>query len=123
MRDGKKIRKTFPTFDAAKAWRNDALVGLRRGGLRVPPRTTVRKAAEELVDGIRSGLFRTRSGDVYKPSVVRSYEQALRLYILPQLGAVKLADVQRRDVQRLADELLAIGRDPPRSETRSCRSA
>ena len=32
--------------------------------------------------------------------------------ILPQLGALKLGEVQRRDVQRLADELLAAGRDP-----------
>lgn len=61
---------------------------------------------------MRSGLVRTRSGDLYKPSATRSYEAALRLHILPELGALKLADVQRRDVQRLADELLATGRDP-----------
>jgi integrase len=61
---------------------------------------------------MRSGSVRTRSGDIYKPSVVRSYEAALRLYILPELGARKVADVQRRDVQRLADDLLAVGRDP-----------
>ncbi len=107
----KEIRKTFPTLAAARAWRNDALVGLRRGGLRVPPRTTVSTAAGQLLEGMRTGLVRTRSGDVYKPSVLRSYEQALRLYVLPELGALKLADVQRRDVQRLADELLAVGRD------------
>jgi len=61
---------------------------------------------------MRTGLVRTRSGDIYKPSVIRSYEAALRLHVLPALGALKLADVQRRDIQRLADELLAVGRDP-----------
>jgi len=31
---------------------------------------------------------------------------------VPELGARKLSDIQRRDVQRLADDLLAGGRDP-----------
>jgi len=30
-RDEKRIRKTFPTLAAAKAWRNDALVNSARG--------------------------------------------------------------------------------------------
>ena len=58
------------------------------------------------------GLIRNRSGDVYKPSAIRSYADALRLHVLPELGARKLTDVQRRDVQRLADDLLAAGREP-----------
>jgi integrase len=111
-RDGKKIRKSFPTQTAAKAWRQDALVGLRRGSLRAPTPLTVVRAAAQFLAGMQSGLVRTRSGDIYKPSVVRSYAASLRLHIVPQLGALKLADVQRRDVQRLADELLAEGRDP-----------
>jgi len=61
---------------------------------------------------MRSGRVRTRSGDLYKPSAIRSYESSLRLHILPELGALKLDDVQRRDIQMLADELLATGRDP-----------
>lgn len=111
-REGKKIRKTFPSLAAAKAWRADALAGLRRGSVRAPRPTIVRDAAAYLVTGMATGAVRTRSGDVYKPSVVRSYEAALRLHVLPELGARKLAEVQRRDVQRLADDLLADGRDP-----------
>ena len=103
-RDGRKIRKTFPTITAAKAWRVDALAGVRRGSVRAPRPATVREAAEELLRGMESGVVRTRSGDVYKPSAVRSYEAALRVHVLPELGPRKLADVQRRDVQRLADE-------------------
>jgi Phage integrase, N-terminal SAM-like domain len=61
---------------------------------------------------MRSGMVRTRSGDVYKPSAVRSYEAALRDRVLPVLGAKRLADVRRRDVQRFVDELLGEGLDP-----------
>ena len=56
--------------------------------------------------------MRTKSGDLYKPSAIRSYERALRDRVLPELGAKRLGDVQRRDVQRLADELLGEGLDP-----------
>jgi hypothetical protein len=44
QRDGKKIKKTFPTEAAAKAWRQDALVGLRKGTMRAPAPTTIRPA-------------------------------------------------------------------------------
>jgi integrase len=72
----------------------------------------VREAGEALVEGMRSGRVRTRSGDRYKPSAIRSYEAALRDRVFPELGGRRLGDVQRRDVQRLADDMLAEGRDP-----------
>ena len=61
---------------------------------------------------MRSGRVRTKSGDLYKPSAIRSYERALRDRVLPELGAKRLGDVQRRDVQQLADRLLGEGLDP-----------
>jgi len=111
-REGKRLRKTFPTLSAARAWRADAQTAIRRGTLRAPIATTVREAGEALVEGMRSGRIRTRSGDRYKPSAIRSYEAALGDRIFPELGGKRLGDVQRRDVQRLADDLLAEGRDP-----------
>jgi integrase len=80
--------------------------------MRAPAATTIREAADELIEGMRSGRVRTRSGDRYKPSAIRSYEAALRDRILPILGGKRIGDVQRRDVQRLADDILAEGRDP-----------
>jgi integrase len=80
--------------------------------MRAPAATTVREAAEELIEGMRSGRVRTRSGDRYKPSAIRGYEGALRDRIVPILGGKRLGDVQRRDVQRIVDDLLAEGRDP-----------
>ncbi len=111
-REGKRLRKTFPTLSTARAWRAEAQTAIRRGTLRAPIATTVREAGEALVEGMRSGRIRTRSGDRYKPSAIRSYEAALRDRIFPELGGKRLGDVQRRDVQRLADDLLAEGRDP-----------
>ena len=111
-RESKRIRKTFPTLAEARAWRSETQTGVRRGTLRVPAHTTVREAAEDLVAGMKSGRVRTRSGDVYKPSAIRSYEAALRDHIVPRVGPTRLGDVQHRDVQRIADDLLAERRDP-----------
>lgn len=111
-RESTRIRKTFPTLAEARAWRSETQTGVRRGTLRAPAHTSVREAAEELVAGMKSGRVRTRSGDLYKPSAIRSYEAALRDRVVPHLGSTRLGDVQRRDVQRIADDLLSQGRDP-----------
>ena len=111
-RDEKKLRKTFPTLAAARAWRADTEGGVRRGAVRAPVPTTLRQAADAWVEGARSGSIRTRSGQPYKPSALRGYESALRTRVLPELGAAKLGDVGRLDVQDLADRLLAEGLDP-----------
>jgi integrase len=110
-RDGKKIRKTFPTQAAAKAWRNDASTAVRKKTLRVPTSTTLRQAAEEWLQGAREGLIRNRSGDPYKPSAIRGYDQALRLRVLPELGSMRLSEITRTDLQDLVDGLLASGLD------------
>jgi integrase len=111
-RESKRIRKTFPTLAEARAWRSETQTGVRRGTLRAPAHTTVSEAAEDLVAGMKSGRVRNRSGDLYKPSAIRGYEAALRDHIVPRLGRTRLGDVQHRDVQRIANDLLAEGRDP-----------
>jgi integrase len=111
-RDGKKIRKTFPTLAAARGWRADAQVGLRKRTLRAPASTTLRQAADAWLAGARAGSIRTRSGDLYKPSASRSYDGALRRRVLPELGAARLSEIGRVDLQDFADRLLAEGLDP-----------
>jgi integrase len=105
----RKIRRVFPTLAAARGWQSDAHVGVRKGTIRAATPVTVREAAEELIEGMRSGAIRTRSGDRYKPSTIRAYDESLRLHVLDALGARRLADVHRRHVQRLADGLTAAG--------------
>jgi integrase len=111
-RDGKKIRKTFPTKAEAKTWRVDAAAQLAKGGLRAPKPTTIQQAWEEWYEGAKEGTIRNRSGDPFKPSALRSYEGAMRREILPQLGSVRLSELRRGDLQEFADNLLARGLSP-----------
>ncbi len=117
-RDKTTLRKSFPTLAAAKAWRVDAQAAIRRGLMRGPGDTTIREAGKALVAGIKDGSIRNRSGERYKPSVIRDYERQLRLYIEPELGAKKLADLSRVEVQDFADRILATGLDP--STVKNC---
>lgn len=111
-RSAKKVRKTFPTLAAAKAWRADATGDIRRGIRRGPSGTTLLRAGEEWLAGARDGTVRTRSGDLFKPSTLAGYEAALRARIFPALGAAKLEDIGRADLQRFVDGLLGEGLDP-----------
>lgn len=111
-RDGKKIRKSFPSFAAAKAWRTDTASAVQRGTVRAVKPTTFRQAADAWLAGARDGSIRNRSGDRYKPSAIRSYEAALNGRLLPALGPRRLSEITRADVQAIADGMLAKGRDP-----------
>lgn len=111
-RERRKLRKTFGTFAAAKAWRADAASLATKGALRTPTPTTVQEAWTEWKAGADAGTVRNRSGDTFKPPALRSYERAMRLRVLPEFGGVRLADLTRLDVQELADRLLADGLNP-----------
>ena len=111
-RTGRQLWRTFDTISAAKLWRQDAQVALRRGTMRPPTATTVADAAKVLIAGAHDGTILDRSGKPYKPSTARGYGQLLRAYILPTLGAQKLSEVRRRDVQDFVDELRALGLAP-----------
>src|SRR5207249_10602068 len=108
-RDRKPIRKTFATLAAARAWRQESQVSVRRGTLGAPSPITLAEAAEEWLAAAAAGLVRTRSGDPYKPAAVRAYRQALRHRVLPRLGAKRLTAISRAMLQDLADELVANG--------------
>ena len=108
----RKVSKTFRMLAEARRWRamgqTQAAKGVRLSG----SAETLFDAAEAFVDGSASGAIRAKNGERYKPSVVREYERSLRLHVLPTLGGAKLSKIQRRDVQRLVDELLESGADP-----------
>ncbi len=107
--------RSFPREAEAKAWRADALAAANRGTLRTTRRDTRTLAAAlgEFVAGMEAGAVRPKGRGAYKPATVRSYSQQLRVYIEPsRLGALKVTDVTRADVQAFADELLAAGLSP-----------
>jgi len=115
-RDGKKLCKTFRNLSEAKGWRVDAGSAVRKGTLRSPSRITLREAASEWLIGAEDGLIRTRSGDEYKPSALRSYKASLER-VLPELGPIRLSALSRVDVQDYADKLLMEGSTRARSGT------
>jgi integrase len=106
------MRKTFATLADARAWRAEVQSALRRGTLQAPTRSTLTEAADAWLAAARAGIVRTRSGETYKPSALRSYEQALRLKVLPEVGHLRLSGLTRNAVQDLADRLLAQGLSP-----------
>src|SRR3954451_24901689 len=112
QRDGRKIRKTCRTLAEAKAWRADAMREVRLGTRRASAPVTVAVAAEAWLTGARSGAIRNRSGDAYKPSSIRGYEESLRIRVLPELGSRRLDTITRSDLQGLVDRLLAEGQHP-----------
>ena len=111
-RERRRLTRTFPTLAAAKGWRYDALVALRHGTLRAAGSVTLQQAAEDWLRAAKSGLIRNRSGDPYKPSALRGYEQSLRTRVLPVLGTHKLSDIRRSDVQRFINRMMADGLSP-----------
>jgi integrase len=117
-RDRKRIRRHFDSLTAAKMWRSDSYGKLRRRELRAPSAMKFSQAAEQWLAGVRTGYIRTRSGDLYKPSTIRSYEQALRGSqggnggLLAALGSVRLSDLTLDDMQDYADRMLAAGAQP-----------
>jgi integrase len=108
-REQKKLRKTFPTQAEAKSWRADKIVASERGKLRAPTKKTIRQAAQEFLAGARDGSIPAAGGGRYKPATLRGYEVGLNKRVLPALGHMRLSDVQRRDVQDLADRLTSEG--------------
>src|SRR4051812_16340799 len=105
----RKAQRTFPTIRAAVQWREDARVDARRGTLGSKRSLRLRDVASTWSEGAADGTIRNRSGDLYKPSALRGYDQALRDRVLPALGGYKLAELSRADVQRLVDDLVKSG--------------
>ena len=123
-RDGRKIRRSFPTQAAAKSWRRDAASDVARGKMRAPTSTTIAEEARGWIERLDRGDVRTRGGRPYKPSVARLYTRDLERHVIPALGGIRVSQLRRRDVQELLVDELAAGASPGRgSVTCSTRSA
>jgi hypothetical protein len=73
-----------------------------------PPRTesaTVAEVADDFIAAAQDGSARNRNGRRYRPSAARDLAGCLRLYVVPELGDLRVRDVQPEDLQRLIDEL------------------
>jgi len=101
----RKITETFSTIAAAKAWRDTTRQAVRAGQMSGAPAPTLREESERWLKGAADGTIRNRSGDPYKPSAVRGYDQNLKIRVLDKLGDRRLSDIRHRDLQRLVDQL------------------
>ena len=108
-RERKRITKTFGREAEAKSWRAEAKRAAENGTLRATARDarTLAEALREFVAGMQQGTIRPKGRERYKPNTIRSYERALRVHIgQSAVAGIKVAEVRRRDLQALADELL-----------------
>jgi integrase len=109
-----QVRQTFSgkgALAAAKAWRADATSQMYRGKRIGPSAMTLDQAAEAWLAGAEADppTVLTRGGKPYKPSVLREYRRTLKTYVLDDLGAQRLSDIRRGDLQALIDRLIGEG--------------
>jgi integrase len=109
-----KVRRTFSGKGAlaeAKRWRASATAALHEGKHVARSKITLRDAAEAWLAGAEAEppTVLTRAGQRYKPSVLRGYRHDLEQHVLPDLGAVRLSEVRRGDLQSLIDRMLGSG--------------
>jgi integrase len=109
---GREVRRSFKRKADAKAWRARMMAGHAdrvAGATRSPVLDVI---AEQVLDAMRDGTLRNRSGDTYKPSVARSYRSNYDVNVAPLLGGRRISTITRRDVQVVVDEAIARGLSP-----------
>ena len=62
-REQKTIRKTFSSLAAARSWRHESQVALRKGMLRSSSHLRLEEAAEAWLLAAEAGIVRTRTGE------------------------------------------------------------
>ena len=111
-RDNKTIRKHFPSQKEAEIWRGELRGAVERREVRAPSKVTVTEAADALLEAMRDGTLKNRSGHRYRPSTIRRYELSIRRHVLPELGRRRLADVDRSRVKALIRDWTRAGMVP-----------
>lgn len=108
-RAGSKIRKTFRNVNEAKSWRRDAGGAVERGTMRTPTKLTLRQFADDWLEKAERREILARTRQPYKPSTLRGYRHDLGAYVYDDVGAMRLSEVRRRDLQAIVDRLVAQG--------------
>lgn len=70
---------------------------------------TVEEAARLYCRGLLNGtVVRPGSGNKYNPATVVAYERALRVDVIPYIGAIPVAQLNRWTIQELVDDLAKV---------------
>lgn len=109
---GKRVWRSFATHSAARAWRDDAKVAVRKGELSGDRGPRLNDAADAWLVGIVAGTITNRSGDRFKPVTIRDYRRIFRVRIRPALGHLHLDEITAKDVQAFVDDLVRDGVAP-----------
>ena len=97
----RRASRTFPTLGQAKAWKRDTEQAYARGARTGAAAPRLRDYAICWLADVEGGVRRTRSGEVYRPSTLRGYRQALDDVLLPALGPKRLSEIRRGELHRL----------------------
>ncbi len=101
---GKKIRGPWTTSLAeAKAWRVDAQAAAQAAAERPASARTVKEAATEWLELAAASHARNRTGDPYKPSVIRSYRGSFETHVYPVLGGTPMDQIDQPMLYRLIE--------------------
>jgi integrase len=102
MPDGRRVQRSAPTPKAAIALRDELRAARARGDYRAESPITLAQFTREWLRGYRG---RSRGG--VRDATVESYDDDLRLHVLPTLGSMRLAAMRPVHVDRLVGELAA----------------
>ncbi len=97
--------KRYSTTAAARGARQSLLLALASGDLSRRSPMRLREARVRFVDAAREGSALNKFGRVYKQSAWEDLDECLGKHVVPRLGARRLGEVQRGDIQQLVDEL------------------
>jgi integrase len=111
-RAGKKIKRSFATFDEAKEWRAANLIAVKAGKVRAVRKPRLDDAADALIEGMRDGSIRARGGAAYRASVIRKYRNCLDTYVLEDLGTLRLDQITHAILLDHAERPLRRGLAP-----------
>lgn len=99
------------SYAEANAWLTKARGEAASGALRPSSPITLRESWAAFYAAAKAGTAPDRSGKPYKPSTLRGYAASFRR-IDPELGAHRLTDIRRADLQALIDRWAADGVSP-----------
>ena len=103
------MSRSFPSLAEARAWRARMASGQADVVAGATGAPVLDVLAQRVLDEMDDGTLRNRSGDPFKPSVVRSYESCYTEHIRPALGSRRISTITRRDVQGVVNEIMARG--------------
>ncbi len=97
--------KRFMAVAAARGARKTLLDLLATGELAREAPQRLRDAHAGFVAAAEEGRALNKHGRGYKQSAWEDIDECLRKHVIPKLGARRLTDIRRSDIQRLVDDL------------------